>query len=109
MTQIKIKRHIAKAISYRIIGTLQTFVVGYILTGNFLLASSIGIVEIFIKPLIYFLHERVWYKWIKFGVVESKIKKEKKIIEKLIPDENFTTPLPNNQKKKKVLNYSNNR
>jgi uncharacterized membrane protein len=65
---VQVKRHIAKAFSYRIIGTLQTTIIGYIFTGNFVIASSMGIVELCVKPLIYFLHERVWYKWIKFGL-----------------------------------------
>ena len=63
-----IKRHIVKAISYRMVGTLQTTIIGYIFTGSFVIASSMGVTELCIKPLVYFLHERVWYKWIKFGV-----------------------------------------
>jgi len=66
--KVTIRRHIAKSISYRILGTITTVIIGYILTGNFIIASSIGFIELCIKPLIYFLHERVWYKWIKFGL-----------------------------------------
>ena len=66
--KVTIRRHIAKSISYRILGTMTTIIIGYILTGNIIIASSIGFIELFIKPLIYFLHERVWYKWIKFGL-----------------------------------------
>lgn len=65
---VLVKRHIVKALSYRIIGTLQTTIIGYIFTRSFVIASSMGIVELCIKPVIYFLHERVWYKYIKFGV-----------------------------------------
>jgi len=68
MTIVTIKRHIAKSITYRILGTITTVIIGYILTGNIVIASSIGIIELVIKPLIYFLHERVWYKFIKFGL-----------------------------------------
>ena len=60
---VEVKRHIGKAISYRMLGTLQTC---------FLISGSIGLTELCIKPLIYFLHERVWYKWIKFGLKENK-------------------------------------
>ena len=94
-TKIKIKRHIAKAISYRIVGTFQTMIIGYIFTGNLIIASSMGIVEILIKPMIYFLHERVWYKWIKFGIVNEPEKKKKV----LPPNQNKTTT-------KKVLSYT---
>jgi uncharacterized membrane protein len=75
--KIEIKRHIGKAISYRFLGTLQTIIISYIFTGNFVISSSIGIVELCVKPLIYFLHERAWYKWIKFGVVSEKTKLKK--------------------------------
>jgi uncharacterized membrane protein len=50
------------------VGTLQTTIIGYIFTGSFVVASSMGMVELCIKPLIYFLHERIWYKWVKFGL-----------------------------------------
>jgi uncharacterized membrane protein len=65
---VHVKRHIAKAISYRILGTLQTVTIGYILTGSFVISSTIGVVELCVKPIMYFFHERVWYKWIKFGL-----------------------------------------
>lgn len=71
--KVLIRRHIAKYVSYRILGTITTVIIGYILIDNFIIASSIGFIELCIKPLIYFLHERVWYKWISFG-----LKKEKK-------------------------------
>ena len=119
-TKIKIKRHIAKAISYRFIGTLQTMIIGYIFTGNFVIASSMGLVEILIKPLIYFFHERVWYKWIKFGVTEEPEKKKKvtgitegkvKSQIKVYDDELPKTqaPPPPKPTGRKVLNYSSNR
>jgi uncharacterized membrane protein len=65
---VHVKRHIAKAISYRLVGTLQTITIGYILTGSLVISSTIGIVELCVKPIMYFLHERVWYKCIKFGL-----------------------------------------
>ena len=76
MSKVLIKRHVAKSISYRFVGTLQTVILGYLFTGSFKIASTIGAIELGIKPLLYFLHERVWYKWIKFGVVEDKPKKK---------------------------------
>jgi uncharacterized membrane protein len=54
------------------LGTLQTCLISYAFTGNFWVSGSIGLTELCIKPLIYFLHERVWYKWIKFGLKENK-------------------------------------
>lgn len=65
---VHVKRHIAKAISYRLVGSLQTILIGYALTGSIVISSTIGIIELCIKPIIYFIHERIWYKFIKFGV-----------------------------------------
>ena len=65
---VHVKRHIAKAISYRFIGSLQTVLIGYALTGSIYISSIAGVVELVVKPIIYFIHERVWYKFIKFGL-----------------------------------------
>jgi len=65
---VHVKRHIAKSISYRILGSLQTVIIGYILTGSIYISSIAGVVELIIKPIIYFIHERVWYKYINFGL-----------------------------------------
>jgi uncharacterized membrane protein len=65
---VHIKRHIAKTVSYRILGSLTTVGISYALTQNIEISSLLGFSEILIKPVIYFFHERVWYKWIPFGV-----------------------------------------
>jgi uncharacterized membrane protein len=70
--KIHYKRHIAKAITYRIVGTLTTFTISYIFTGSIALSSAIGFVELIVKPVNYFIHERVWYKFIRFGVQEKE-------------------------------------
>ena len=131
--KISIKRHILKSISYRFLGTLQTVVISYILTNNFIISSSIAVIELCIKPLVYFLHERVWYKYIKFGVrKETPIKKQHSIINgtaKVSLRENSPIVIPPSkhqvepekeveiinepkivkETKKKVLNYSSSR
>lgn len=66
---IHVKRHIAKAITYRIVGTLTTFGISYWFTGSISVSSAIGFVELVVKPVNYFIHERIWYKYIKFGVI----------------------------------------
>jgi uncharacterized membrane protein len=105
--KIEIKRHIGKAISYRFLGTLQTIIISYIFTGNFVISSSIGIVELCIKPLIYFLHERAWYKWIKFGVVTEKSKK--KVKKEQTTEVSSVVDVKSTEPKKKTLNYSSKR
>ena len=62
------KRHVMKAISWRILGTMDTMLIAGVLTGNWKLGVSIGGVEVFTKMVLYYFHERVWYKWIQFGI-----------------------------------------
>ena len=59
------KRSIAKSISWRAIGTLDTIIISWIITGKLSLAFSIGLVELVTKMVLYFLHERLWntIKW----------------------------------------------
>jgi uncharacterized membrane protein len=49
-----------KAITWRIIGTLDTVVISYIITGKVTVALSIGSVEVFTKMILYYFHERLW-------------------------------------------------
>lgn len=59
-------RSIAKTISWRIIGTLDTIVISWILTGQVKTALAIGSVELVTKMILYFGHERIWNS-INFG------------------------------------------
>lgn len=67
---VSYKRHIAKTISWRIIGTLDTMILSWIITGSWKLGLTIGGVEVVTKMALYYLHERVWYKYSKFGLKE---------------------------------------
>lgn len=64
-------RHIAKTITWRIIGSIDTMVVSWIITGSFKTGIAIGGVEVFTKMFLYFIHERVWYKFGKIGRKKS--------------------------------------
>ena len=85
MKEVKIskKRHVAKAITWRIIGSVDTWLIGYILIRFFgaesidveeseinqkaaLAASYIALLELITKTILYYFHERVWNK-IKWG------------------------------------------
>lgn len=59
-------RSLVKGISWRLLGTIDTIGISFILTGRIKLALSIGCVELFSKVALYYFHERVWNK-IKFG------------------------------------------
>jgi|TARA_R100001509_G_scaffold94619_1_gene54765 uncharacterized membrane protein len=65
------KRHILKTITWRIIGTLDTMIIAWALSGDPLLGLSIGGIEVFSKMLLYYIHERAWYKS-KFGIKRNK-------------------------------------
>jgi uncharacterized membrane protein len=60
-----LKRHILKTFSYRILGTLTTVITAYMLGASIELSSLLGVGELLIKPIIYFFHERIWYKFIR--------------------------------------------
>lgn len=61
MKDISHKRHIAKAITWRIIGTLDTIVLSWIISGNPFTGLKIGFAEVVTKMLLYYMHERVWF------------------------------------------------
>lgn len=65
------KRHIAKTITWRFIGTLDTMVIAWVISGNPLTGLKIGIAEVLTKMIIYYLHERLWYKS-NYGLVQRK-------------------------------------
>ena len=76
------KRHLLKTFSWRAIGTLDTILLGWLLTGNPLTGLKIGGAEVLSKMFLYFGHEKLWYK-INFGLDKrNKAKRLKKIKEK---------------------------
>lgn len=60
--QEKHYRSIIKAISWRTVGTIDTMVVSFFVTGNLVMAISIGSVEVLTKMVLYYFHERAWNK-----------------------------------------------
>jgi len=65
---VSYKRHIAKTISWRVIGTLDTMILSGAITGSWETGLTIGGVEVFTKMILYFFHERIWYKFSRFGL-----------------------------------------
>lgn len=53
-------KSLLKTISWRIVGTLDTMVISYVITGEVAMALSIGSVEVFSKLILYYFHERAW-------------------------------------------------
>jgi uncharacterized membrane protein len=66
------KRHIAKTISYRVLSTLIGFLIMWAISGSLKVGAAFGVAEIVYKPIQYYIHERIWYKYIKFGLKNKK-------------------------------------
>ncbi|QDF30370.1 DUF2061 domain-containing protein [Halarcobacter anaerophilus] len=58
----KAYRSVVKTVSWRTVGTLDTMIISYFITGNLTMAASIGSIEVFTKMVLYYLHERAWNK-----------------------------------------------
>ena len=56
------RKSLIKALSWRVIGTLDTIVLSWIITGRLTLAVSIGVLELITKTALYYFHERAWAK-----------------------------------------------
>ncbi|TAI48555.1 DUF2061 domain-containing protein [Flagellimonas allohymeniacidonis] len=69
MEAVSYKRHLAKTITWRVIGTLDTIVLSWLITGNPLMGFQIGTSELITKMVLYYVHERVW---LHVQVVNSK-------------------------------------
>lgn len=78
------KRHLLKTFSWRAIGTLDTIIIGLLITGNPLIAMKIGGTEVFSKMLLYFGHEKLWYN-INYGLtLRNRRKRLKTFVKKEI-------------------------
>lgn len=67
-------RHLLKTVSYCVLGTLVTFISAYAISSSIQISSLLSITEFVIKSIIYFLHERMWYRS-DFGVKNKNMKK----------------------------------
>lgn len=65
---VQSKRHIAKTISYRVISSGVGFLIVWLSTGSVKVGATFTIAELVYKPIQYYVHERIWYKYIKFGL-----------------------------------------
>ena len=93
-TEVSYKRHIAKTITYRVLSTSVGFLGMWWASGDIKIGAAFGVVELIYKPIQYYIHERIWYKWIKYGLNSSPKKEKKPKIQQ-----------PSEIKGKKVLTY----
>jgi uncharacterized membrane protein len=73
------RRHILKTFSWRAVGTLDTILLGWLITGSPLIGLKIGGAEVVTKMFLYFGHEKLWYR-INYGLDRRN---KKKHLEKL--------------------------
>lgn len=59
-------RSIAKAVSYRILGSLSTAFIFLMFSGNWKLSAGAGALDVVLKLGLYFLHERIW-NYVPYG------------------------------------------
>jgi uncharacterized membrane protein len=72
------KRHILKTFSWRGVGTIDTIILSWIISGNPLTGLKIGGAEVVTKMVLYFFHEKLWYR-INFGLNKrNRIKRIKR-------------------------------
>ncbi|MFX0209486.1 MAG: DUF2061 domain-containing protein [Candidatus Hodarchaeota archaeon] len=70
----RMSRSALKIISWRMIASITTMFLVYIITGRFVLTLSVGVFDVVIKMMLYFIHERAWDK-IEFGKKINYLKK----------------------------------
>jgi adenylylsulfate kinase len=63
----KRRRSLMKAISWRILASLITVSLVFIFTGKIVLSLAVGITEVVVKMVFYFIHERIWSN-IRWGI-----------------------------------------
>lgn len=61
------RRHLAKTITWRLIGTVDTILIGWVITGDPLIGVQVGGVEMVTKMVLYYFHERAWFRYGKLG------------------------------------------
>jgi uncharacterized membrane protein len=67
-------RHILKTVTWRFIGTIDTVILGWFLSGHAEIGLTIGGIELITKMLLYYLHERIWYRS-NYGIYQNETEK----------------------------------
>ncbi len=66
------KRHVAKTLTWRLVATTATVAIAWSVTGDWGVGVGVGGIEVPTKMVLYYLHERFWYKFIGLGVIEGQ-------------------------------------
>ena len=62
------KRHLAKAVTWRIVASVTTAVIAFIFGLPPKAVGAVFVADLIIKFVMYYGHERIWYNYIKYGV-----------------------------------------
>ena len=56
------RRSLVKTVSWRLTGSGATFLISYLIAGDFAVAGTIAVIQLTSNTLLYFVHERIWNK-----------------------------------------------
>jgi len=65
-------RHLAKTFTWRIVGTIDTILLGWLVSGDATVGLTIGGLEMVTKMILYYLHERAWFRYGRLGREDSE-------------------------------------
>jgi len=65
-----ISRSVAKGISWRIVGSIDTFLISWLISGHAAVAGGIASMEVITKIFLYAAHERAWLR-VQWGKAEA--------------------------------------
>lgn len=68
MSDVSRKRHLAKAVTWRIIASIVTALIAWAFGLPPKAVGAVFVADLIIKFVMYYGHERLWYKYIKYGV-----------------------------------------
>lgn len=71
-TVIDKKRHLAKAVTWRVIASIVTALIAFAFGLPAKAVGGVFLVDLVLKFVLYYYHERIWYKYIGFGVRENE-------------------------------------
>lgn len=72
-------RHIIKSVTWRLVGTMDTMFMGWIISGDPTTGLKIGAFELITKMVMYYIHERLWHRT-DFGLIEVLEENDKELI-----------------------------
>ena len=64
-------RHLAKTVTWRLVGTVDTILLGWWASGDATVGLTIGGLEMVTKMILYYLHERAWFRYGRLGREDS--------------------------------------